>query len=453
MTWSAEDIEKYLSGKLTPVQMHAMEKAALDDPFLAEAMEGYESMKGKDWNTGLVALRQQFAEVKPLAKLIPINKSSGRWWKAVAAILVIGCGTTLTYLVTKDKSTDPETQQIAQNITKEKTTDTRDPGTSTAPEKTAVQPVQISPAENKPANKMVTTQNSRPVMADSAFVFKPAKQDPVTLSKNEGKIAPDRDKDIAPVSNGKTDITVTSNSNMTSAETTVNNTKANNAPPVAIADEEKKRAKQHPNTGYKSQPLNRSFSAQVFGQDNLPLPFSNISIKSENFGTYTDVKGNFSLVSSDSILTVDVRSVGYLPRTYTLRSNQAQQRIVLAEDEIVLKEKTVIKDRQTTNNRLSRRATLIKDSVVNVEPADGWDNYSTYIANNIEFPDDILQQGKHGEIGISFEVKSNGTISNIKIDHSDCNDCGELTRRLIEQGPQWKLTKGKKASAKVKVRF
>ena len=39
--YSAEDIQKYLQGKLNAAEMHALEKMALDDPFLAEAIEGY----------------------------------------------------------------------------------------------------------------------------------------------------------------------------------------------------------------------------------------------------------------------------------------------------------------------------------------------------------------------------------------------------------------------------
>ena len=39
--YSAADIQRYVQGKLSAAEMHAMEKAALDDPFLADAMEGY----------------------------------------------------------------------------------------------------------------------------------------------------------------------------------------------------------------------------------------------------------------------------------------------------------------------------------------------------------------------------------------------------------------------------
>jgi hypothetical protein len=39
--FTASDIERYYSGKMSPQERHALEKAALDDPFLADALEGY----------------------------------------------------------------------------------------------------------------------------------------------------------------------------------------------------------------------------------------------------------------------------------------------------------------------------------------------------------------------------------------------------------------------------
>ena len=39
-SYSASDIRNYLEGKLSSAEMHAMEKAAMDDPLLSDAMEG-----------------------------------------------------------------------------------------------------------------------------------------------------------------------------------------------------------------------------------------------------------------------------------------------------------------------------------------------------------------------------------------------------------------------------
>ena len=43
INYTAADIEKYWKGKLIPGEMNTMEKAAMDDPFLADALEGYKN--------------------------------------------------------------------------------------------------------------------------------------------------------------------------------------------------------------------------------------------------------------------------------------------------------------------------------------------------------------------------------------------------------------------------
>ena len=40
-SYTAADFERYYAGTMTAAERHALEKAALDDPFLADALEGY----------------------------------------------------------------------------------------------------------------------------------------------------------------------------------------------------------------------------------------------------------------------------------------------------------------------------------------------------------------------------------------------------------------------------
>jgi hypothetical protein len=150
---------------------------------------------------------------------------------------------------------------------------------------------------------------------------------------------------------------------------------------------------------------------------------------------------------------VEVKSVGYVPKTYTIKSNLVQNKITLVEEDIAAKENTVVNGYAAAKAKVSRRATLVKDSVINVEPADGWDNYNTYVTNNIEIPDDIVTNNIHGQVELSFDVTENGKITNIKVDKSLCNNCDEVARKLIEQGPQWKVKKGKKGKGKVTLQF
>ena len=159
------------------------------------------------------------------------------------------------------------------------------------------------------------------------------------------------------------------------------------------------------------------------------------------------------LVSTDSILNIEVKSVGYQAKTFALRNNQAQTKIILQEEAVALKDRKVIGNTARSSSQPSRRVRLLKDSAVNVEPADGWENYNTYVANNLDIPETALNADRHGEVEISFDVKSNGTISNIRVNKSLGAGYDEAAKRLIQEGPQWKVKKGKKTSASIKVQF
>jgi TonB family protein len=446
--YTAKDIEQYLAGKLSPQQMHAMEKAALDDPFLAEAMEGYEAMKGKEWNNNLVALREEIAGKGTVAKVIPLHKSKSNWWKAAAAILIIGGGATFTMLFNNGKKEDPSDKQIVQT----KTTVIDSILSGNTPQASATEnlnPTASATIEEKKTIPGSIAKLETPVKTEDNFIADPTGPQLKPSTPSVITAAPENENVIAAVPPAN------------------NNPAAGNTNPESkemLAEKSKSAAKQSEDVSNLSQQknsapakreavLNNFFTAQVVAADNSPLPFTNISIKKENFGTYADAKGMVRLVSTDSILQVEVRSVGYQPKTFALRRNQAQTKIILQEDETAFKDKTVITGGNITSNKPSRRATLLKDSAVNVEPADGWDNYNTYVANNLDIPASNLKGDVHGEVELTFDVKSNGTISNIRVNKSLGAEYDEAAKRLLQEGPQWKVKKGKKTSASIKVQF
>ena len=448
--YTARDIEQYLAGNLSPLQMHAMEKAALEDPFLAEAMEGYEAVKDKEWNNQLVALREEITNKGKVAKVIPLHKSKSNWWKVAAAVIIIGGGATLAILFNNNKKEDTDKAQIVQT-------------------KTTVIDSILSPANTSPASvteslnpsASATTEEKKTLPGSIAKLNEPAKAEEKYIANPTGP-------QLKPVTASAT-TTAPENNNAIAAAPPVNNNQSaagNNADLAKEMNIEKSKsaAKQNDDvellnrqrsisSAKKEAVLNNFFTAQVVSTDNTPLPFTNISIKKENFGTYADAKGMVRLVSTDSILQVEVMSVGYQPKTFALRSNQAQAKIILQEDETAFRDKTVISNVDMAGNKRSRRATLLKDSVVNVEPADGWDNYNTYVANNLDIPESKLKGNVHGEVELTFDVKSNGTISNIRINKSLGAEYDEAAKRLILEGPQWKIKKGRKTSASVKLQF
>ncbi len=99
--YTRTDIEQYLQGRLSPAQMHAMEKAALQDPLLADAIEGY---RGSDLSTAQVHLQdiqQQLLQQKDKQVIIVKGHfAAKRWWRAAAVVIVLaGIGGTGWYFM------------------------------------------------------------------------------------------------------------------------------------------------------------------------------------------------------------------------------------------------------------------------------------------------------------------------------------------------------------------
>ncbi len=68
--FSAADIERYHSGKMPAAEMHAMEKAALDDLFLADALEGYANSLSPTSEVAL--LQKRLAEKLEKGKVVAL---------------------------------------------------------------------------------------------------------------------------------------------------------------------------------------------------------------------------------------------------------------------------------------------------------------------------------------------------------------------------------------------
>lgn len=199
--YTAADIQNYLEGKLTPLQMNAMEKAALEDPLLAEAMEGYAGMQTDDWKNTLADLRNGFARQHEGAKVIPLSKNKNNWWKAAAAVLLIGTTAALSYFLINKK----ENREVAENTT----TETKQtPAEAITADSVAVNGyktdtelktkddniiiAEVKP--EKPNNTIVRDVTHAPAatIADSMFVYTPAKQQPAAgIASATGKTAED----------------------------------------------------------------------------------------------------------------------------------------------------------------------------------------------------------------------------------------------------------------------
>lgn len=87
-------IQNYLSGRMNAAEMHALEREALEDPFLQDALEGYKMQQGVD-SKQLSLLQQRLAK-RIEQKAIDRNRQFFSWQRlavgAIAGVLfVVAC--------------------------------------------------------------------------------------------------------------------------------------------------------------------------------------------------------------------------------------------------------------------------------------------------------------------------------------------------------------------------
>jgi TonB family protein len=454
-TFTAADIEQYHKGLLSAKERHALEKAALDDPFLADALEGY-AVAGVNTEADIEELKKRLSERVDERKVIPINTAGSRntfpWLRAAAMIILIGGAGLLVYqFVFNNKS-----KNIAQLESKKKEEiKSADSGNTAQPKTTINENKLVSPAsdEKQKANEIVTNDKNVPgkinkqtvgagvIRKDTGYSLA-APEKPSSAFSTAPKTADDKN---VTVNNGD----VKDEKKAIVREELKTSSRSDNKANAGIIQNEALYKSKEPVAANQRQvnPPN-IFRGRITDANNNPVPFANVTNPVDNVGTYSDAKGYFNLTSPDSVLDVQVRSIGFENSNTRLRNNVTNNQVVLQDDRNSLSE-VVISNKKPNAAARSRDANI---KVEEPEPADGWDNYDTYLVNNLKVPDEIKTKRSQGDVEVSFEVDKNGGPINIKVEKSLCAKCDEEAIRLIREGPKWKR-KDRKGRAIVTVPF
>ncbi len=449
-TYTAYDIEKYHKGLLSPSEMNKLERAALEDPFLADALDGYAETP-VNLSADLTDLTERLHQKKEEQKVIPIAAKAGSkfiWWRVAAMIILIaGIGYTgYRYAfnnskeelalkntdfqktpvitpaekqpeITTEKTAITQSEEAAVKNIESKNIQTDDIATSTKPT-----PDRIAAAPVAEAVDMANRQDSVAALNEVAIVGYS------TRSKKESA-------EVKSVPTQKSIAEVPVRNRQYEQENMLRNSQAKNGGPSA---------------NYRA----NIYRGQIVDAQQNPIPFANITNPVDNVGTYSDAKGRFSLISPDSVLQVQVRSLGYKEKNIALQTSTATSQVVLQDDQSI--SPIVLNQKRQNSNMPSRQNNLVFDEP---EPEAGWVNYDSYLVNNIRLPDnDYLKNKKQtpeaiGQVQLSFEVSKQGRPINIKVEKSLCDACDKEAIRLLKEGPKWKRNKGKKHSTTIKVSF
>lgn len=391
-------IKKYLEGKLDTRAMYELERRALDDPFLMDAMEGYETAGNQNKASAELAANLHNRLLKPKARIISFSTLA----MAASVIAVLGVGGWWIF----SRPVVNKTAVVAQ----------------LQHDKTEVAP---SPLIKEP--QIIINKDSLIAFnAPRRAVIRSPRRSYYNGSSSNSYDVPVTSDEIAEIASS-----AARDNSLNEATIVTENTRARKDSVPFNEMVVMGLAKQRSNASAQSDPLKEQMAAaskvaatsvvsatikgKVVSEDGQPLPGVAVRAGNSANATFTDKDGAYTL-NVDSLNTdITYRYIGYRGRT--MDAKDAPAKVTLEEEPMVLREVAI-----------GRAAATQPDA----QPKYGWENFQKYLNAN-----SILPNGKTGSSRVSFTVQKDGTLSNFEINKADDDMAGQKAIQLIKNGPEW----------------
>lgn len=494
----------YIRGLRKGKEAHRLEKESMRDPFLADAMDGYQQVEGNHEE-----------RIKELQNLITARSTKKRYSYAItwsiAACLIIGIGISSYFLFLKNNM--PEDTFIAKETTNARTLT---PEVSIDPETPKEEIIHSPSAAKKKQDSSHVVTTDKEIKKDII-----AKSKVVTIPQNlpAKNSVPIKEEVIKPAKTEKGE----------------NSISTIDTPILHSNEKDTKRLKLSANakniiegmvTDNKGQPLvgaNITIGAKETDKKDQSLLYGNVKThEGKIHGTITDINGKFTIPKEHLFGKLKVNYIGYDPVSITIKDSLRPILIAMKEssqskfDEVVItgtgaqKKITVtgaitsvnvddLKQAPPTNalagnvpgiiskdslgnpiqytsdsvrdiskdnlkhpkNELSNAlagsiAGVIKESPVKApkqitpEPVIGMKKYKKYLKENLIPPTDETCSGMKGSVILTFSVSRKGRPNCVKVKKGLCESADKEAIRLILDGPDW--TYGN-SSAEITVKF
>lgn len=423
------DIEKYLKGELTPAERHALEKKALSDPFLADALEGAEQIEASSFSNDVAELNKKFTTQK--------GNSIWIWPMRIAAgVALVVASSYIIWLVLENQ---PESQQLALEknervIPQSSTTDSIRTGDLDSQ-------IKEQPASGPTASeKDIASKSTYPSKAE-AKPTQPVITEPIKESLPDAVIAEEAKAEDLKVTEA---IAQTRVSEKESEELKVKTEDVQRAKKLSLAQDDKRRDA-NPTAGAAINGTTIIRGKVTSAEDGSPLPGINVIIKGSTIGTATDVAGNYQIEIQNPNPVLQYSFIG-LQSKEVVPGDRTEVDVSMSLDVTQLSEVVV------TGYGGSNSPAPTLDLA---HPENGYRNFKQYLQQNVRYPEQAKVNKVEGRVTVEFTVEANGSLTNFKVIRGIGSGCDEELIRLIKEGTVWIPTKkdGVPVQDKAKVRL
>lgn len=433
-------IRKYLNGELDAKAMHRLEHDALNDPFLMDALEGFEQApKNQDANLADLTARLQQRTEQKKGRVI-----SWQVWSIAASVLVVF---TIGGLWIKRNS--PEQAKQLAGLQKDKTQVAIKDTVPTPPPNTTQKTLMANNAAKQP----VLTSADRPAITRKPSAGRSVYQQEISANDNKS-VAPVEDvlKKAPTTAEPATDPIQQYSS---ASEMVVMNYTDSKAKTDSLALLAKKARDKAANPiesklpgkvaglevvtskDAKTQFGYNSINGVIIGKgDNMPVVGAAIRISGTNKSTVTDVNGYFTMPVTKNKETLDIASIGYQPRQVSVNRGDSLK-VVLNPDKEALAEVVTV-------------GYGTKSKSAAAHPQGEMAGFKKYLQTNA-----IAAEGDaSGTVAVQFTVNADGSLTDFKIKKSLSATADQKAIDLIKAGPTWVGNgNGKPEQVTVKVKF
>lgn len=424
-------LEDYLDGKLDAKAMHFVERQALEDPFVAEALEGLkQSPKRKQ--TLSILQKQLYDRVseKPIKRKL---------WGITTQRLSIAATATVAFIAVSILFFMRETNRRNAELAAHK-----QGGVMVQLDSTTG----IASVQPKPKEDTVTQNSTKAALVDKAITAAKTGD----LAKNT-KVKPVLERAAQQMAEAK------------AAKIATDNSRAKAMSPVGFGN-------------YRPSPVTISevvvaqapaigsskiaFSGNVVDQSNgQPVQGAVVKLAGSKNVTATDAKGYFYLPADSNAKDKDllINAIGFkeLPVAglqdpnaikSALSGNKSLNEIALITGSYGHKKENIAAPKITlrAEQNLDGKST---DDITKPIPVSTI-NYSQYLENNNKL---YNPKGPEQFVILSFKVKSNGRPTNISVIKSLNKKADAEAKRLVQEGPDWVLPKNGTDLVEISVKF
>jgi len=414
-------LEDYLDGKLDAKGMHFVERQALEDPFVAEALEGLkQSPKRKQ--TLSILQKQLYDRVaqKPIRR---------KMWGIITQRLSIAATATVAFIAVSILFFMRETNRKNAEI---------------AARKSNGVVVEVLPKSDLAATKAKEAETSASDGVKSAVIDKAiAESKSGDLAKNVK--VPSAPKNATVSAAVAEDMPVKEESAVILHDAVINRVESA-ANKDAIA--------------YSTNSLSNSglvYSGNVISQSGQPVPGAVVKVAGTKAVTSTNSKGFFSLPvdSTDKNKEILVKAQGFDEKAVTTDPEAIRLALSgnrsLNEIAMITRSKGKAMPIPTPKIVLKAAENLDKNTAeVNKPIPVSTVNYTQYLESNNKL---YNPKGPEQFVILSFKVKNNGRPSNVKVIKSLNKNADAEAKRLVLAGPDWVLPKKGTNTVELSIKF